>query len=287
MEKIREKEQGLGGQAGPAQPALDPKIVEVYTSIGKMLHRYKSGKLPKAFKIIPTLANWEEILYITDPDQWSAHSYYAATRLFVSRPVKVLQRFLNLVLLPKVRDDIDDPTTKGLNVHLYGAIKKSLFKPSAFYKGFLLPLAESSCNLKESWIISSILGKVSIRLLDSAAALLKLCEMDYTPASSMFIRTLLAKKYALPYSVLDALTSHFLRFMHETREMPVMWHQSLLIYAQHYKQDLTVEEKDLFKELLRKQSHPQITGEIRRELFFSRSRGEAAAPAEDDMEMEI
>ena len=29
------------------------------------MSRYKSGKLPKAFKIIPTLANWEEILYLT------------------------------------------------------------------------------------------------------------------------------------------------------------------------------------------------------------------------------
>merc|ERR1712195_207813 len=100
MEKIREKEQGFSAE-GPEEPALDPKIVEVYKSIGKMLHRYKSGKLPKAFKIVPTLANWEEILYLTDPDQWSPHSYFAATKLFVGRPIKVLQRFLNLVLLPK------------------------------------------------------------------------------------------------------------------------------------------------------------------------------------------
>ena len=75
-------------------------------------------------------------------------------------------------------------------------------------------------------------GKVSIRLLDSAACMLKLAEMDYAPATSMFLRTLLAKKYALPYSVLDALTSHFLRFMNDEREMPVMWHQSLLVYCQ-------------------------------------------------------
>ena len=37
----------------------------------------------------------------------------------------------------QVRDDIDDPLTKGLNVHLYAAIKKALFKPAAFYKVIL------------------------------------------------------------------------------------------------------------------------------------------------------
>eukprot|EP00656_Telonema_subtile_P050476 TRINITY_DN6544_c0_g1_i2.p1 TRINITY_DN6544_c0_g1~~TRINITY_DN6544_c0_g1_i2.p1 ORF type:complete len:272 (+),score=102.71 TRINITY_DN6544_c0_g1_i2:186-1001(+) len=116
MEKIREKEQGVAS-LGPEEPSLDPKIIDVYKSIGKLLHRYKSGKLPKAFKIIPTLANWEEILYLTDIDQWSPHTYFAATKLFVGRPIKVFQRFLNLVLLPKVQDDIADPTTKGLNYH--------------------------------------------------------------------------------------------------------------------------------------------------------------------------
>lgn len=42
------------------------------------------GSLPKAFKIIPNLRNWEEVLYLTDPDMWSEHACYAATKLFVS-----------------------------------------------------------------------------------------------------------------------------------------------------------------------------------------------------------
>lgn len=40
--------------------------------------------LPQAFKIIPNLKNWEEVLYLTDPDSWSPHAMYAATRMFVS-----------------------------------------------------------------------------------------------------------------------------------------------------------------------------------------------------------
>jgi len=73
--------------------------------------------------------------------------------------------------------------------------------------------------------------------------------------------------------------------MNDEREMPVMWHQSLLVYCQGYKQDLTVEEKELMKELIKKQQHPQITPEIRRELFFSRSRGEVAPIATEDTDM--
>jgi hypothetical protein len=53
--------------------------------------------------------------------------------------------FYNVVLLTKVRDDIAEH--KRLNYHLYLAVKKSLFKPSAFFKGFLLPLCEVISNL--------------------------------------------------------------------------------------------------------------------------------------------
>lgn len=43
------------------------------------------------------------------------------------------QRFYNLVLLPRVRDDIAE--YKRLNFHLYMALKKALFKPGAWFKG--------------------------------------------------------------------------------------------------------------------------------------------------------
>ena len=32
-----------------------------------------------------------------------------------------------------------------LNVHLYDALKKSLYKPSAFFLGILFPLCEVGC----------------------------------------------------------------------------------------------------------------------------------------------
>lgn len=65
------------------------------------MSKYRSGKLPKAFKIIPALSNWEQILYITEPEAWTAAAMYQATRIFASNlKERMAQRFYNLVLLP-------------------------------------------------------------------------------------------------------------------------------------------------------------------------------------------
>lgn len=44
---------------------IDPRVKEMYEGVRDVLRKYRSGKLPKAFKIIPNLRNWEQILYIT------------------------------------------------------------------------------------------------------------------------------------------------------------------------------------------------------------------------------
>merc|ERR1712129_409075 len=124
---------------------------------------------------------------------------------------KMAQRFFNLILLPRIRDDID--TYHRLNFHLYQALRKALFKPGAFFKGFLLPLCESgTCTLREAIIVGSVLAKNSIPVLHSCAAMLKIAEMEYSGANSIFLRVLLDKKYALPYRVVDSVVFHFLNF---------------------------------------------------------------------------
>jgi len=129
MDKIREKAeenegeaggQGLPGQGGEdgGRSTLSPKVREVYAEIGKLLKTYTAGKLPKAFKILPALANWEEVVYLTRPDEWTPHATYAATRIFASNlNAKLSQRFFNLILLEKCRDDIC--ANKNLNYHYY------------------------------------------------------------------------------------------------------------------------------------------------------------------------
>lgn len=59
---------------------------------------------------------------------------YQATRIFASNlKEKMAQRFYNLVLLPRIRDDLAE--YKRLNFHLYQALRKALFKPGGFMKG--------------------------------------------------------------------------------------------------------------------------------------------------------
>ncbi len=50
---------------------LDDRVVNMYKQIRGVLTTYRCGKLPKAFKIIPSLINWEQVrghtLYIFKP----------------------------------------------------------------------------------------------------------------------------------------------------------------------------------------------------------------------------
>lgn len=277
--------------------------------IGLLLSRYKSGKLPKPFKILPTVPHWEDILAITRPESWSANACYEATKIFISSTPVVAQRFMEMVILDRVREDIHE--TKKLNVHLFKALKKGLYKPAAWFKGFLFPLVGSgTCTLREAHIISAVLVRVSIPVLHSAAALKGLCDIAAQEASAstegggatnIFIRALLEKKYALPYQVIDALVFHFLRFRavdnaafgtgnmgdsmnygtsagSKDTKLPVIWHQSLLAFAQRYRNDITEDQREALLDLLLTKGHSAIGPEVRRELLEGRGRGVVIEP---------
>lgn len=40
---------------------LDERVVDMYRKVGLVLRKYRAGKIPKAFKVLPTLANWEQV----------------------------------------------------------------------------------------------------------------------------------------------------------------------------------------------------------------------------------
>lgn len=276
MEKLAEKQSEIHTQLSDAGTLkveeMDPRIKEMYEGVRDVMKRFRSGKVPKAFKIIPKLRNWEQVLFITEPHNWSAAAMYQGTRIFSSVLAQhMAQRFYNLVLLPRIRDDLAEYSR--LNAHLYSALRKALFKPAAFMKGVILPLLESGdCTLREAIIIGSIISRNQIPVLHSSACLLKICEMEYSGANSIFVRIFLEKRYALPYRVIDATVFHFLRFEHDKREMPVLWHQSLLTFVQRYKNDISSEQKEALFGLLRKQQHMKLTPEIRRELVAAKCR---------------
>lgn len=261
-----------------------------------ILSRYKSGPLPKPFKILPTLPQWPTLMSITRPESWTPNAVYAATRIFISSKPIVAQEFINTVLLDRVREEIHE--TKKLNVHTYNALRKALYKPACFFKGLLFPLVSSgTCTLREAHIISSVIARVSIPVLHSAAALLRMCDiaaeqsmksLESTGAVNTFIRVFLEKKYALPYKVIDALVFHFLRFRgsdgedaamadgpsaHKAYKLPVLWHQSLLVFAQRYRNDITEDQREALLDLLLVRGHKDIGPEVRRELLAGRGRG--------------
>ena len=210
-----------------------------------------------------------------------------------------MRQYLENVILDRVREDIHE--TKKLNVHLYNALRRSLYRPAAFFKGFLFPLVSSgTCTLREAHILSSVLAKQSVPVLHSAVALLRLTEIaaeqssvatESAGATNIFIRTLLEKKYALPYRVIDGLVFHFLRFrvvppmetnaeasaapIHFTNDfkLPVLWHQCLLAFAQRYRDDITEDQREALLDLLLSRGHKDIGPEVRRELLAGRGRG--------------
>ncbi|KAI0447896.1 Bystin-domain-containing protein [Xylaria telfairii] len=247
---------------------------------------------------------WEDIIQLTKPESWTPNAVLAATRLFVSSKPVVVRQFLNMILLDHVRDNIAE--TKKLNVHLFDALRKALYKPAAFFKGILFPLVESGASLREAHIISAVLSRVSIPVLHSGAALKGLCDIAAREASAgtegggatnVFIKTLLDKRYALPWQVVDSLVFHFLRFRNTDpasvteadvmnmgeraatqAKLPVIWHQTLLSFAVRYKNEITEDQRELLLDLLLSHGHHKIGPEIRRELLAGRGRGVVAEP---------
>lgn len=84
MEKIAEKQADIHTQLTDDGSLkiedLDPRVKEMYEGVRDVMKRYRSGKVPKAFKIIPKLRNWEQILFLTEPHNWSAAGLFQGTR---------------------------------------------------------------------------------------------------------------------------------------------------------------------------------------------------------------
>lgn len=295
-EKLAEKKTAVTEimSEAPVDEEIDENVKEHFIQIGEVLSHYRSGKLPKGFKATPSFPNWQQLVFLTNPEKWTAASMFAGTRIFVSNlPKYNFKDFCSLILLPRIRDDIAE--YKRLNFHLFQSLHKSVYKPGDFYEGIVLPLCESGdCTLREALIVSGVLSQTSIPVGYSAAALILISRMEYNGANSIFMRTILNKKYSLPLSAIDAVVEHFLGFKDTAtafgsgqqgryEEMPVLWHQCLLTLIQRYKQDLTKEQKSSILRLVTYHEHHEISQEIRREITScKRNRGD---PEPDDEEM--
>ena len=107
--------------------------------------------------MIPSLPQWARILALTNPSQWTPHSTLAATRIFISNLKPEQARvFLEGVLLERVRTNIqENHDGRKLDVQLYDALKKAIYKPGAFFKGILFPLLQVRSHL--FWVCHRVL----------------------------------------------------------------------------------------------------------------------------------
>ncbi len=105
------------------------------------MKEYTSGKLCKAFLAIPSLEQWLPVLELTKPEDWSPMAMNEASKLFASSLDQFrAQIFFEKYLLPAVRKDI--AKNKKLNYHYFHALKKAFYKPAAWFKGILFPIAK-------------------------------------------------------------------------------------------------------------------------------------------------
>ncbi|CDR95204.1 bystin family protein, putative [Babesia bigemina] len=235
------------------------KIRELYTSIGVYLSKFKSGNLPKAFKVLPNFENWEELVGLTCPENWTPNAMYLVTHIFASNMTdSKVEIFYNKILLPTIRKDIRNG--KKLNYHLYMALKKAVFKPVAWFKGIIVPMVEEGCSYKEAAIIGNVLRRISIPVLHASAFILRLCQCQKWFGSSSFIMSILLQKgYNLPKKVVEECVRYFCKFEGFEDQLPVIWHQSLLTLVTSYKHYFSTEDYARIQKLIRVHAHAQIT----------------------------
>ncbi len=252
---------------------INQKIADAYKLVGEVLRTYTSGKLPKAFNILSSTEDWQDLIDITEPYNWTPQAMYNAVIQFSSSDSTIGTIFYEKYLVPAIRNDIKK--NKKLNIHYYNCLKRALFKPSSFFKGIILPMSKTLSG-KEASIIGSILRKCSIPNNHASAAIVKLtqlCKNDkkgISVGALFFIRLLLIKKYSYPQEVKNSMVNFFLSYYNfDKNKLPVIWHQTFLCFVQYYKLDLTEDEKNKLKDLNNKVGHHMIQSEINRELSFN------------------
>ncbi|KAG7761429.1 hypothetical protein KL947_000377 [Ogataea haglerorum] len=83
MAKLQETQQQKTEQTERPQDKvfLPPRVIEAYEKVGQSLHVWRHGKLPKLFKVLPSIKNWEDLIFVTNPEAWTPQVTYEATRL--------------------------------------------------------------------------------------------------------------------------------------------------------------------------------------------------------------
>jgi essential nuclear protein 1 len=113
-------------------------------------------------------------------------------------------------LVPAIKNDLQK--NKKLNYHYYESLIKALYKTNAWFKGILFQFCDKNVNMREVKVIESLLSKISIPVISSSVALIKMTEMEPSSAILHYLRALVCKNYSFPKKVLSVLTNYLIQF---------------------------------------------------------------------------
>jgi len=65
------------------QAILSTDILAIYSEVGSLMQRYRSGKLPKPLRVVTMLSFFDKLLEFMQFTQWSTHGILAAFELWM------------------------------------------------------------------------------------------------------------------------------------------------------------------------------------------------------------
>lgn len=262
----------------------DPKLMEVYRTLADLLRIYQVGKLPKAMNILAsqTVAGWQELIEVTQPNNWTPAALKAVTNLFVNTASDgKCRKFFHDVLLEQVRRLLEGE--KKVHRNVWDALIAASRRPKPFVYAILLPMAESTeISRKEARAISYIVTRSRLPRAFSNQFLVYITRegVEVSPTKTLFIARFVAKGQVLAIAAIDGILSYFLAYRGIQEEQPLIWHQALFTFVKNYGAELLPNQRDELEDLMNIHKH-KIDDEIRRVLRETPPRGEFDRPPEE------
>lgn len=192
--------------------------------------------------------------------------------MFYNLIITCIFSFYRYYLLPRVLDDIME--FRKLNVHLFAAMKKAVYKPAAFVKGILLPLCSSdSFSLNTAHVIRGVLNSVSLPVFHAATAMIKISHLPISSPVSYVLTGMIYKRYTLPTLAISELLKYFNKFEpdEENEFMPLSLNSCIHAFVQLYKLELSPEQRDQLVHLMKVCfKHPSIENNLNNGYFRRR-----------------
>jgi len=220
---------------------LKPKLFKILERASLFLKVYRSGKLPKIVRLLPSLRNFEEIIWLTRPDIWSDQAMLSITRSFLPRLDKAqMSRYYSLILAPRFQESIFNQQI--CSSHIQKTIKLSTNFPFTFFSSLILPICDSKeCSLREGAALGSILYKYHFSSLVVITLIIRLLENPITQTKCLMLRIIISKNYLIPHRILDLFVDFFT--LNNNRIFFPHYRTLLLIFLRNYTSFLSNEDK--------------------------------------------